>query len=256
MQVADTFNPFSLRGKTVLITGASSGIGRETAIVCSKMGATVVVSARNVDRLTDTFENLAGAGHKMLFADLSLTDQIDQLAADCPELDGIVHCAGIGDRTLLKMVREKDIERVMKANFDGPVLLQRALFKKKKVKPSSSIVFVASRAPFAPTVGNGIYAASKGALIAYAKVLGLEVANQLIRVNCICPAMVWTELVERDAQLTGANYHEAEKSYPLKRYGNPEDVANLAVYLLSDASSWMTGSCIDITGGGEFTLKS
>lgn len=255
MQVLETFNPFSLRGKTILVTGASSGIGRETAVVCSKMGATVVVSARNAERLADTFARLDGEGHKIIATDLSSQEQIDNLASEIPALDGIVHCAGVGDRTLLKMVREKDIERVMKANFDGPVLLQRALLKKKKVKPSSSMVFIASRAPFAPTPGNGLYAASKGALIAYAKVLGLELANQLIRVNCICPAMVWTELVQRDAEMTGADYHEAEKSYPLQRYGKPNDIANLVVYLLSDASSWMTGSCIDITGGGEFTLK-
>lgn len=253
--MSENFNPFTLKGKTILVTGASSGIGRETAIVCSKMGATIIVSARNAERLSDTFNMLDGTGHKIITADLACQEQIDNLAAEVPELDGIVHCAGVGDRTLLKMAREKDIERVMKANFDGPVLLQRALLKKKKVKPSSSIVFIASRAPFAPTPGNGLYAASKGALIAYAKVLGLELANQLIRVNCICPAMVWTELVQRDAKLTGADYHEAEKIYPLKRYGKPEDVANLVVYLLSDASSWMTGSCIDITGGGEFTLK-
>lgn len=255
MHNTDTFNPFSLKGKTVLVTGASSGIGRETAIICSKMGATVIVSARNANRLEETLNRLEGEGHKVITADIACFDQIDILAAEVPELDGIVHCAGVGDRTLLKMVREKDIERVMKANFDGPVLLQRALLKKKKVKPSSSIVFIASRAPFAPTPGNGLYAASKGALIAYAKVLGIELANKLIRVNCICPAMVWTELVQRDEELTGADYHEAEKSYPLKRYGRPEDVANLVIYLLSDASSWMTGSCIDITGGGEFTLK-
>jgi NAD(P)-dependent dehydrogenase (short-subunit alcohol dehydrogenase family) len=152
------------------------------------------------------------------------------------------------------MAREKDIERVMSANFNAPVLLQRALLKKKKIQAEASIVFIASRAPFAPTIGNGLYAASKGAMLAYAKVLGLELAPQLIRVNCICPAMVWTELVERDATLTGADYHEAEKNYPLKRYGKPEDVANLAIYLLSDASCWMTGSNIDITGGGELTL--
>lgn len=251
----DTFNPFRLRGKTVLVTGASSGIGRETAIICSKMGATVIISARNAERLADTLNRLDGRGHKIIVGDLSDESQIDNLAIETPELDGIVHCAGIGDRTMLKMARKKDLDRVMKANFDGPVLLQRALLKKKKVKSSSSIVFIASRAPFAPTPGNGLYAASKGALIAYAKVLGLELANQLIRVNCICPAMVWTELVQRDAELTGADYHEAEKSYPLKRYGKPEDIANLVVYLLSDASTWMTGSCIDITGGGEFTLK-
>lgn len=247
----DNSNPFTLRGKTVLVTGASSGIGRETAIVCSKMGASVIISARNVERLTVTLSLLEGEGHRIIVADLGSQEQIDKLAAETSDLDGIVHCAGVGDRTLLKMAREKDIERVMKANFEGPVLLQRALLKKKKVKPSSSIVFIASRAPFAPTPGNGLYAASKGAIIAYAKVLGLELANQLIRVNCICPAMVWTELVQRDAELTGADYHEAEKSYPLKRYGRPEDIAYLVVYLLSDVSSWMTGSCIDITGGAN-----
>lgn len=255
MQFKDTFNPFTLTGKTILVTGASSGIGRATAIVCSKMGAKVIVTARNVERLAETLQLLDGNGHTVIPADLCSSEQIDNLAIEAPELDGIVHCAGVGDRTLLKMAREKDIKRVMKANFEGPVLLQRALLKKKKVKSLSSIVFIASRAPFAPTSGNGLYAASKGAIIAYAKVLGLELANQMIRVNCICPAMVWTELIQRDAELTGANYHEAEKSYPLKRYGKPEDVANLVVYLLSDASSWMTGSCIDITGGGEFTLK-
>lgn len=255
MQESVPFNPFTLKGKTILVTGASSGIGRETAIVCSKMGARVVVTARNAERIAKTLDCLEGEGHIGIVADLTVGDQIDNLASETYELDGIVHCAGIGDRTLLKMAREKDIERVMKANFEGPVLLQRALLKKKKVKPSSSIVFIASRAPFAPAPGNGLYAASKGALIAYAKVLGLELASQLIRVNCVCPAMVWTELIQRDAELNGVDYHETEKAYPLKRYGKPEDIANLVVYLLSDASSWMTGSSIDITGGGEFTLK-
>lgn len=252
----DKFNPFSLTGKTILVTGASSGIGREIAIVCSKMGANVIISGRNESRLSATFSQLIGHDNIQITADLTETDQIDNLVTKLPSLTGVVHCAGIGDRSMLKMVKEKDITKVMRTNFESPVLLQKSLLKKKKLEAGASIVFVASRAPFAPTIGNGIYAASKGALIAYAKVLGLEVANQLIRVNCICPAMVWTELIERDAQLTGANYHEAEKSYPLKRFGKPEDVANLAVYLLSDASSWMTGSCVDITGGGEFTLKS
>lgn len=253
--MSEKFNPFSLEGKTVLVTGASSGIGRETAIVCSKMGATIIITGRNEERLKETLFQLDGTGHIAISADLTDSDELDALVSQCPELQGVVHSAGIGDRTLLKMVREKDIQRVMEANFNAPVLLQRALLKKKKITPSASIVFIASRAPFAPTPGNGLYAASKGALIAFAKVLGLELANQLIRVNCICPAMVWTELVQRDAELTGADYHETEKAYPLKRYGRPDDVANLVVYLLSDASSWMTGSCIDLTGGGEFTLK-
>lgn len=247
--MGEEFNPFSLRGRTILVSGASSGIGRETATVCSKMGARVVITGRNKDRLNKTLYQLAEGDHVAIIGDLAVQEDIDKLAIDCPELDGIIHCAGVGDRTLLKMVREKDIQRVMSANFNAPVLLQRALLKKKKVKGGSSIVFIASRAPFAPTPGNGIYAASKGAIIAYAKVLGLELASQKIRVNCICPAMVWTELVERDAAITGVDYHELEKSYPLGRYGRPSDIANLCIYLLSDASEWMTGSCIDITGG-------
>ena len=249
------FNPFSLETKTILVTGASSGIGRETAVICSRMGATVILTGRNKKRLDETFNKLSGNGHLAHSADLTQEKDILTLVEACPNLDGIVHCAGIGDRTLLKSARESDIERVMKTNFNSPVLLQRALLKNKKVKSGASIVFIASRAPFAPTIGNGLYSASKGAIIAYGKVLGLELASRKIRVNSICPAMVWTEMIERDSTLMGVNYHEIEKGYPLKRYGLPEDVANLAVYLLSDASSWMTGSCIDITGGGEFTLK-
>lgn len=245
------YNPFSLSGKNILITGASSGIGREMAIVCSRMGASVIITGRNQERLYDCFSKLEGTFNKKVVADLTREDDLARLVDECPELDGVVHCAGIGDRTLLRMVREKNLERVMTTNFNAPVLLQRTLLKNKKIKPSSSIVFIASRAPFAPTVGNGIYAASKGALIAYAKVLSLELAPQKIRVNCICPAMVWTELVERDSKLTGVDYHEKEKEYPLGRYGKPEDIAYLSVYLLSNASEWMTGSCINVTGGAN-----
>lgn len=251
----ETFNPFSLSNKTVLVTGATSGIGRSTAIICSKMGAIVVATGRNEERLRETIASLDGEGHIAVAADITNGDDIDRLISCCPMLQGVVHCAGVGDRTVLKMAREKDIERVMKTNFDAPVLLQQALMKKKKIESKGSIVFIASRAPFAPASGNGLYAASKGALIAYSKVLGLELANQLIRVNCVCPAMVWTELVQRDAEINGIDYRQTEQTYPLKRFGSPEDVAYLVVYLLSDASSWMTGSCIDITGGGEFTLK-
>lgn len=251
----NNYNPFSLEGKKVLVTGASSGIGKETAIVCSKMGAEVIITGRNEQRLQDTLEMLNGEGHKAAACDLLLEEDIANLSKECGLLDGVVHCAGIGDRTMLKMLKGKDIDRVMSANFAGPVLLQRSLLKNKKIKKEASIVFIASRAPFAPAYGNGLYAASKGALIAYAKVLGLELANSLIRVNCICPAMVWTELLEYDSEKTGMDYHEIEKNYPLKRFGKPSDIANLTVYLLSDASSWMTGSCIDITGGGEFSLK-
>lgn len=256
MKRLETYNPFSLKGKTILVTGASSGIGRSIALECSRMGAHMFITGRNPERLYEVQKSfLQGNDNVSITADLTSTEGINTVADTVDTLDGIVHCAGIGDRTLSKMVREKDIKRVMDTNFNAPVLLQRALLKRKKVNKGASIVFIASRAPFAPTVGNGLYSASKGALIAYSKVLGLELASQKIRVNCICPAMVWTELVERDAALMGVDYQEAEKSYPLGRYGKPEDIAYLSVYLLSNCSEWMTGSCIDVTGGGEFTLK-
>lgn len=246
----EQFNPFSLTGKTILVTGASSGIGQSIAVTISKMGAIVVVNGRNEARLQKTMSMLAGEGHSMLIADLTKQSDVDALATNVVPLDGIVHCAGVGHRMPAKMVTEADVNSVMDANFKGAVLLQAALLMKKKVKKDSSIVFIASKAADYPSVGNAIYSASKGALISYSKCLALELAPRGIRVNCICPAMVWTDLILQN-EVTVDQLRESEKNYPLKRYGRPEDIANLAVYLLSDASSWMTNSCIDITGGGN-----
>ena len=126
--------------------------------------------------------------------------------------------------------------------------------KRKKIDREASIVFIASRAPFAPATGNGIYAASKGAILGYAKCLGLELAPQKVRVNSICPALIQTGLMVKDSEQIGEDIISVQEHYPLKRFGKPEDVAYLTIYLLSDASQWMTGSQIDITGGGELTL--
>lgn len=244
------YNPFSLSGKTILVTGASSGIGRAIAIEASKMNGRVVISGRNEERLNETLGMLDGGNeHLSIVADISEPEKIEYVATNVPQLDGVVHCAGIGDRTLCRMIQEKQLDKVMSINFNAPVLLQRALLKYKKIKDFASIVFIASRAPFAPSVGNALYSASKGAIIAYANVLGLELAPRKIRVNSICPAMVWTDLIRRDAEITGTDFSIEEKKYPLGRYGQPNDIAYLTIYLLSDASSWMTGSAIDITGG-------
>lgn len=242
------FNPFTLAGKTVLVTGASSGIGKATAILCSQMGANVVVSGRNEGRLNETFEELYGEGHIQIAADLTKEESICRLLEDIPSLDGIVHCAGIGHRKPCKAINAEDIATVMDANFNAAVLLQAGLLAKKKVNKSASLVFVSSRAAEIPSIANSLYSASKGALKSYAKCLSLELAPRAIRVNCICPAMVWTPLVLSEG-VSEEELQAEQAKYPLKRYGKPEDIANLAVFLLSDASSWMTGSCIDITGG-------
>ena len=246
------FNPFSLEGKTILVTGASSGIGRGIAITCSKMGATVVVAGRNSSKLDETLNMMEMGNHLRMICDLTQSGQLQTSVADLPKLDGVVHCAGIGQRILCKQLSEKDIETVMNINFNAPVILQKELLEQKKINKAASIVFIASIASWSPSIGNAVYSASKGAIISYANCLSLELAPRLIRVNCISPAMVWTDLVLADG-IDEGQLKEDEKKYPLKRYGTPEDIANLAVYMLSDASSWMTGSNVKISGGGKLS---
>lgn len=243
-------NPFSLKDKTILVTGASSGIGRSIAISLSQMGAMVIITARNEKRLSETLSVLEGDGHKMIIADLSVESDIDRLVEGLPRLNGLVHCAGIGNRTFCKEVTSDVYDTVVDCNLKSPVMLQSKLLREKKVEKAASIVFIASMAAKYPSVGNALYSASKGGLISYAKCLGLELASRQIRVNCVCPAMVWTDLILQGG-LTKEDMEEAQLKYPLKRYGKPEDIANLCIYLLSDASSWMTGGCIEITGGAK-----
>ena len=246
----EEFNPFSLSGKTILVTGASSGIGQAIAISVSKMGAKVVINGRNIAKLENTLSQMSGDNNSILAGDITKGEDVSNLSDAVPQLDGIVHCAGIGHRMPAKMLTENDIDTVMRANFNGAVLLQAALLQKKKVKKDSSIVFIASKAAEYPSPGNAVYSASKGALISYARCLALELAPRGIRVNSICPAMVWTDLIMQN-EVTFDQLKASEQNYPLKRYGKPEDVAYLAIYLLSNASTWMTNSCIDLTGGGN-----
>lgn len=247
------FNPFTLVGKLILVTGASSGIGKAIAIACARMGATVILTGRNQQRLNETLAELPEGEHLVIAADLTISTDIDRLVQGLPKLDGIVQCAGIGSRVPCKMITSSDIANVFGTNVEAPILLQTALLQQKKINKAASIVFISSRAAESPSFGNATYSASKGAILAYAKCLALELANRLIRVNCICPAMIWTDLIIQES-ISKEELEEAQLKYPLKRYGKPEDVAYLALYLLSNASSWMTGSSIDLTGGGEGTL--
>lgn len=249
-----TDNPFFLTGKTVLITGASAGIGKGVALMCAKFGAKCVITARNEQRLTDTLHAMEGDNHQLLLADLTDFKHTEDLAAQMPKLDGIVHCAGIGQRKMAKFLVEEDIDQVMNANFKGPVMLQNELLRQKKVNKDASIVFITSISTESPSMGNSIYSASKGALLSYSLCLKEELAPRNIRVNCISPAMVWTELIHSGG-ISVDQLKQDEAKYPLKRYGQPEDVAHLAVFLLSNASSWMTGSNVKLTGGGNLEYR-
>ena len=242
-------NPFSLSGKTILVTGASSGIGRGIAIACAGMGAQLILTGRNITRLQETLTSLEGEGHSYVAADLTDANERTALVEQLPALHGVVHCAGVGSRVPCKMLTQEDIDHVLKPNTEAPMLLQAELLAEKKVQKGASIVIIASAAANMPVAGNAVYSASKAAMVAYAKCLAQELAPRQIRVNSISPTMVWTDLA-----LVGASAEqltEAEKQYPLKRYGQPQDIAHLAVYMLSDASQWMTGSDVQITGGSQ-----
>ena len=244
------YNPFSLEGKTILITGASSGIGRGVAIACSKMGATVILNGRNQMKLGATLAQLEEGEHKMIAADLTNSESVSRMMEQLPSLDGVVHCAGIGQRVLCKVATEQDVDAVLDVNFKAPVLLQTELLKHKKINKGASIVFIASISTWSPSIGNAFYSASKGAIVSYTNCLALELAPRKVRVNCISPAMVWTDLILQEG-VDEEQLKADELKYPLKRYGTPEDIANLAIYMLSDASTWMTGSNVKLSGGGQ-----
>jgi len=244
-------NPFSLEGKTVLITGASSGIGRSTAIECSKLGASVIITGRNSERLNETFEALKkGAVHKQIIGDLINNGDLENLVNQIPEIDGLVNNAGIVKLIPVSFYTSEELERIYKLNVFAPMILLNQLLKKKKLRKKSSIVFTSSiSGVFRVTPGNGIYAASKNSLDAFMRISALELAPKGIRCNSVNPGMVETNITNLNGKLTEEQYKLDIQEYPLKRYGKPEDVAYAIIYLLSDASSWVTGSTIKIDGG-------
>ena len=240
--------PFSLVDKTILVVGASSGIGRAISIACSKMGAKVIVCARSKDKLSETLERLDGHGHISIPTDITSDADLDKLINQLPKLDGVVLSAGVNKRTPVAFLKPQDVEKLVSTNFSGSVWLTKKLLSKKKIGANASIVIISSIAVTNSSVGDAIYSATKGAINAFSKVLALEVAAKQIRVNCIRPGMIKTNLIE-SGPLTKEDYQQDEQKYPLKRYGRPEDVAYAAVFLLSDQSSWMTGSDMVIDGG-------
>lgn len=242
------YNPFSLEGKTILVTGASSGIGQETAIQCSKLGATVIITGRSAERLNETLNMMEGSNHSMIIADLTSSDDIAKIATEAPDLDGLVNNAGVVHTSLVRFIKKEDIERVFQTNEFAPILLTKELLKKKKVKKNASIVFTASTAAFSNALGNSLYSASKAGLCAYMRSCAKELADKGIRANAVCPGMVETKLI-RGGAFSEDDLKKDMERYPLKRYGKPEEIAYAMIYLLSDASSWVTGTSLVIDGG-------
>lgn len=243
------YNPFSLKDKTILVTGASSGIGRAIAIECSKMGASVIITARNEQRLQETLLEMEGEQNKSIIADLSIDEDIDKLANEIPKIDGIVHCAGFTIPKPFNFISKDDVDSVMKVNFTTPVFLTQKLLKTKKINRGASIVFISSiSGVYISAVAGSLYSASKGAVNGIVKGMAIELASKQIRVNSVNPGMIETNIFS-EGTISEAQLNEDKKRYPLKRYGKPEEVAYAVIYLLSEASSWTTGSNILIDGG-------
>lgn len=242
------YNPFSLKGKTILVSGASSGIGQTTAVSCAQMGAEVVITGRDAERLQATAD-LIGTPVTQISADLTNNDDVERLVTALPPLDGAVLCAGNSTTLPLQFGTREKFDDMFNVNFFAPVELLRLMYKKKILQKGASVVLIASIGgthSFMP--GNGVYGASKAALNSLMKYAAREYASRKVRVNSICPGMVDTPLIHRGT-ITEEQLAEDAKRYPLGRYGKPEDIANGAVYLLSDASSWLTGHDLVIDGG-------
>jgi NAD(P)-dependent dehydrogenase (short-subunit alcohol dehydrogenase family) len=246
-------NPYSLIGKNVLVTGASSGIGKATAIECSLLGANVIITGRNENRLNETFEMLdhsESKQHMQVLADLSTEEGITSLINTIPSLDGVSSNAGVPCTQMIKFIKDKTLSNVWNINTVSHVQLAKLLFKKKKLNTSASYVFTASiggTTSFGP--GNSIYGMSKAAINSFMKFCAIEFASRMIRCNSVCPGMIVTPMTQDSSTFTKEDYEKDAEKYLLKRYGKPEEVARTIAFLISDASSFITGESILVDGG-------
>ena len=247
----DCNNPFSLKGRTILITGGAGGIGSVTARICVQFGARVVLTDIREDALKSTLVSLpkaqTGEPNLCFTSDLTDAEQLAALVDYCPVLDGVVCNAGVMKLTLTQFISEEELTRIQKINLNAPIMLTRSLLKKKKVAKGGAIVFTASAAGvYRVSVGNGIYAMTKCGIDAFMRTVALEFGPKGIRCNSVNPGMVETALIDSFSE----EQKEKEKlNYPLRRFAQPEDIAYGIAYLLSDASSFVTGTALKIDGG-------
>lgn len=246
------YNPFSLKAKTIFVTGASSGIGVSIAVESSKMGANVIISARNPERLNDTFIQLEGIGNKQIIGDLTQLEDIERIVQNLPKLNGIVLNAGIIKTMPVKNITDAAIEDIFETNIISSIKLLSRLLKAKKIAHGASIILISSVSTFNVKIGNSLYSGTKGAVNSFAKAMALEVARQTIRVNCIQPGFIPSKLLEKSGIENESIMEWYKERHPLG-LGTPSDIAFACIYLLSDSSRWVTGSIFTIDGG--YTLQ-
>lgn len=240
-------NPFSVEGKTILVTGTSSGIGAEVAVGLAQLKANLVITGRNEERLSNIYNRLSGSNHSKIIADLNRMEDIDKLISELPVLDGVVFCAGIVKTMPVKNITDAAIDQIFETNIISNIRLCKRILREKKIAKGGSVVFISSVSTFNVKIGNSLYSATKGAMNSFSKAMALEVASQKIRVNCIQPGFIKTALLN-SGMITDEQLDAYVSKHPLG-LGSPDDVANMCVYLLSDASKWVTGSILTIDGG-------
>jgi NAD(P)-dependent dehydrogenase (short-subunit alcohol dehydrogenase family) len=245
--------PFDFTGRTVLVTGGSSGIGRETAVILSEFGCRVVLTARRTERLETTRRMMAEGNHAVEGFDLSclesIPDWIKTLAKLYGPFDGLVHSAGYQKTVGLRGLSVELLHQTFRVNLDSAVMLAKGLRQKGCCTRASSIVFLSSVAAFIGLPATAAYSASKAALIGLTKSLAKELAREGIRVNCVAPGVVRSEMTDQIRQsLTDEQFAAIVAQHPLG-LGTPWDVACAVAYLLSEASRWMTGQVLVLDGG-------
>lgn len=246
------YNPFSLNGKRIVVTGASSGIGQQCAISCSKSGASVVAIGRNEERLRETLSLMSGKGHSFIAHDLTDSTELPKIAADiCRDgkIDGIIHCAGISTTLPIKLVTNEEMTKFFETNVFASVNLTRELVKPKAMNEGASVIFMASIMGVVGERGKMLYGMTKGALISAVRSLACELAKRKIRVNCISPGAILTPINKDLPHMADPEQRAIlEGKHPLG-LGETSDIANACIYLLSNGSRWVTGQNLIVDGG-------
>lgn len=240
---------FSLENKTILVTGASSGIGKQIALTLAAQGASLIITGRNKARLHDTLHLLKGTDHLAYVCDLAIHEEMASMVSKLPVLQGAVYCAGVIQYLPAKFISQEKIDQVFNINYHAQILLLQQLLKNKLIAKGSSLLFISSISSKLGVPGTLVYASSKAAINSAAKVLAVELSKQKIRVNSLCPGLVRTSMLESAQEAADEDsFAEIERSYPLG-IGLPEDIANTACFFMADASKWITGVNLVIDGG-------